>query len=540
MNYVLNDPSVFRKVSVDPMKNNWLLEDKLNRFLRKLKNNNNITECEYKELYATGTNPGVMYGLPKIHKPNIPLRPVLSAYKTHNFKLAKYIIPQIQKYAKNEYTLSNSYEFFEQLRSLQLEGNNFMVSLDISSLYTNVPKNETISILTSKIYENGESFGNLSENEFRKMMNLAVNDTYFIFNNQYYEQTDGLAMGSPLSATLANIFLCHFEKEWLENCPVEFKPKFYRRYVDDTFLIFDNENQANLFQTYMNSRHQKINFTIETEENSKLPFLDILISRNNTDITMTVYRKPTYTGLGVNFISSCFRNFKLNTFNMLFYRAFRLTSTYKLFHDEIMYLKTFFNENGFTDTLFFKKLRKFLDRIFSPPAKAIGPKKMKLFFKFPFLRDNTNEFLKKEITFILNKYFPQIDPSIIFYNNFKIKNFINHKEKLLHSFESGIVYKFECSKCHLVYVGSTIKTLHSRFLDHKGVSGRTGRPLQSPLFSSIRDHCHGTCDNNFKVDDFKILYKGNFEHEIRLSESIFIRKIKPALNSDSASSPLYF
>ena len=73
-----------------------------------------------------------------------------------------------------------------------------------------------------------------------------------------------------------------------------------------------------------------------------------------------------------------------------------------------------------------------------------------------------------------------------------------------------------------------------------GVSGRTGRPLQSPLFSAIRDHCHGTCDNNFKVDDFKILYKGNFEHEIRLSESIFIRKLKPTLNSDSASSSLYF
>ena len=128
-------------------------------------------------------------------------------------------------------------------------------------------KNETISILTSKIYNNGENFGNLSENEFKKMMNLAVNDSYFIFNSQYYEQIDGLAMGSPLSATLANIFLCHFEKEWIENCPVEFKPKLYRQYVDDTFLIFDNEYQANLFQTYMNNRHQKIKFTMETEEN---------------------------------------------------------------------------------------------------------------------------------------------------------------------------------------------------------------------------------------------------------------------------------
>ena len=125
-------------------------------------------------------------------------------------------------------------------------------------------KKETISILTSKIYENGNSFNNLSENEFKKMMTLAVDDTYFIFNEQYCEQIDGLAMGSPLSATLANIFLCHHEKNWIENCPIEFRPKLYRRYVDDTFLIFDNENQAKLFHNYINNRHLKINFTIDS------------------------------------------------------------------------------------------------------------------------------------------------------------------------------------------------------------------------------------------------------------------------------------
>ena len=165
---------------------------------------------------------------------------------------------------------------------------------------------------------------------------------------------------------------------------------------------------------------------------------------------------------------------------------------------------------------------------------------MKLYFKFPFLRDNTNEFLKKEISSTINRYFPQLSPSLIFYNNFKIKNFINHKEKLLSSFESGVVYKFECSKCHLAYVGSTKKTLYSRVLDHKGVSGRTGRPLQSPLFSSIRDHCLGTCDNNFREEDFKIIYKGKSEQEIRIGESLLIRKLKPELNNDSSSHPLYF
>ena len=205
-----------------------------------------------------------------------------------------------------------------------------------------------------------------------------------------------------------------------------------------------------------------------------------------------------------------------------------------------MYLKGFFNENGFTDKLFFQRLRRFLDNIFSPSPKVFGPDKMKIFFKFPFLRDNTNEFLKKEISLIIKKYFPQLAPSIVFYNNFQIKNFINHKEKLLPSFESGIVYKFECSKCHLAYVGSTIKTMYSRILDHKGISGRTGRPLQSPLFSSIRDHCFEVCDNNFKEEDFKIIYKGNSEKEVRLGESLFIKELKPELNTDTSSHPLYF
>ena len=102
------------------------------------------------------------------------------------------------------------------------------------------------------------------------------------------------------------------------------------------------------------------------------------------------------------------------------------------------------------------------------------------------------------------------------------------------------MYKFECSKCHLAYVGSTMKVLYSRVLDHKGISGRTGRPLQSPLFSSIRDHCHEVCDNNIREDDFGVIYKGISEQEVRLSESLFIKKLKPNLNSDTSSHPLYF
>ena len=63
-------------------------------------------------------------------------------------------------------------------------------------------------------------------------------ESFFIFDGKFYEQCDGIAMGSPLGPTLANVFMCHFENIWLENCPSHFKPIVYRRFVDDTFLLF--------------------------------------------------------------------------------------------------------------------------------------------------------------------------------------------------------------------------------------------------------------------------------------------------------------
>ena len=84
------------------------------------------------------------------------------------------------------------------------------------------------------------------------------------------------------------------------------------------------------------------------------------------------------------------------------------------------------------------------------------------------------------------------------------------------------------------------KTLLSRVHDHKGVSIRTGRPLSSPQFSAIRSHCETTCSNNISTSDFKILYRGKSETEIRIAESVFIKKLNPELNNDLSSSPLKF
>ena len=75
-------------------------------------------------------------------------------------------------------------------------------------------------------------------------------------------------MGSPLGPTFANIFLSYHEQIWLKNCPSEFKPVIYKRYFDDTFLLFRSKDHIEKFRCYLNCQHANIKFTTEIEENS--------------------------------------------------------------------------------------------------------------------------------------------------------------------------------------------------------------------------------------------------------------------------------
>ena len=135
-----------------------------------------------------------------------------------------------------------------------------------------------------------------------KLLRICTSETHFLFDGQYYDQVDGVCMGSPLGPVLANLFMGIKEKEWIENYN-GVGPSFYRRYVDDICCTFQDANEADQFLTYINSRHNNIRFTIEREENSTLPFLDVKIIRNNNTITTSTYYKPTHTGLLTNFTS---------------------------------------------------------------------------------------------------------------------------------------------------------------------------------------------------------------------------------------------
>ena len=106
-------------------------------------------------------------------------------------------------------------------------------------------------------------------------------------------------MGSPLGPTLANAFLCHYEKEWLDSCPIEFRPKLYQRYIDDIFVMFRSRDHVKKFVDYMHTQHFNMRFTFKIEDQNSFSFLDIEIISNTEKraFETSVYRKSTFNGV---------------------------------------------------------------------------------------------------------------------------------------------------------------------------------------------------------------------------------------------------
>ena len=344
-------------------------------------------------------------------------------------------------------------------------------------------------------------------------------------------------MGSPIGPTMANIFMNYMESKFLQSCPTEFKPLFYRRYVDDTFTIFKSIEEANKFLEYINGQHHNIKFTMETEIEKKLPFLDIIVSTNDNKINTSVYRKKTFTGLGLSFFSHCPLKFKINAIQTLIHRTYHICNSYINIHNDLVFLRNFFNNNGFPDNLIYSQIRKFLKKIHDPEPRTMNVPKKKIYISLPYFGP-PSETMKNEILKKLSEFYKHIDFNIILSNPLKILSFFKVKDKIPISLRSSVIYKYDCPSCNAgSYIGSTNRCFQIRIDEHRGISTRTSRILTKPPHSSIRDHCLNIHGLNPQTKDFKIIdYSSN--KDVRILESIYISKYKPTLNLTESAYPL--
>ena len=293
----------FQSVKRDPKKK---IEDRLNKYLWKLFQQGRMLKPLYNQLHASACPLPRFYGLAKTHKPDVPLRPVISAVGSALYGVSKYLAMVLKPLlGQSDLTIKNSQEFVRVVSDECVADNESMVSFDVKSLYTSLPIGRTLDVVRERLRldETLDCRTPLNADELVGLLEICLTSTYFVFQERYYRLSDGVAMGSPVSSVVANIFMEHVEETALVTAK-ELKPRIWRRYVDDVFSVLKRVHVA-AFLNHLNQVDEQINFTIEEEENSRLPFMDVNVERLESGCLRTsVFRKQTHTNRVLNYRSN--------------------------------------------------------------------------------------------------------------------------------------------------------------------------------------------------------------------------------------------
>ncbi|XP_068745198.1 uncharacterized protein [Montipora capricornis] len=271
MKHLISDTTKFKELLQNPTKSR---EESLSTYLRKLRKDKIIDDATFYKSYRVYLLLAFYMAFLKFIR-----LVVLSALLSHRLTpITTILLLTLFLYFSQSrptiYTVKDSFSFADWAKKYKHK-NGIMCSLDVSSLFTNVPLDETRNISLDKLYSLADPPA-LPRVVSRKLLEFATKKSHFLFDGKYYDQIDGVAMGSPSGPVLANIFICVFEEKWLLNAKVS--PLFWNSNVDDTFTMFHNKDSANEFLHYLNGCHRKIKFTIEFEHNNAIPFLDILVT----------------------------------------------------------------------------------------------------------------------------------------------------------------------------------------------------------------------------------------------------------------------
>lgn len=283
----------------------------------------NITECvsdientephvmDEFDTFPTQTRIPQFYILPKVHKTfdnNLPFgypgRPIVSACNSCTDHISKYIDSVLQPFMQSLPSyIKDTSDFLAKLKQHKLNhGKTYLVTLDVSSLYTNIPHEEGIDAC-KHFMENNNYNGNLSIDNICKLIRVVLENNFFQFDNVYYLQKLGTAMGSPMAPAFASLFMGKLEQTFLNTC--ELRPDIWFRFLDDIFMTWSHSlDDLNIFIDKLNNIHPFIKFTYNISE-SNVTFLDVDVSIDGTqDIVTNVHVKQTNVHQYVEY-SSC-------------------------------------------------------------------------------------------------------------------------------------------------------------------------------------------------------------------------------------------
>ena len=365
---------------------------------------------------------------------------------------------------------------------------------------------------------------------FMELLELATSGVQFSFNEIMYEQMDGVAMGSPLGPTLANIFVGFHEKKMFNSVDA---PVIYCRYVDDTFAIFEDKQQGQMFLQRLSQMHPALKFTIEGEINNSLPFLDVLVERTSSNFNTSVYRKRTFTGGDyTSWESFTPLKSKLNVLSCLVTRAVKICSPSKL-DKELHNVSQIFKSLGYPEDLIRRTIKGQVKQSIVP---VVNDDKPNVVIRLPYI-GSVSERFRKQLSHAVDKCYDNVRLQTIFTTKTLINAKIKDRTPTLDN--SNIIYKFVCS-CDSMYVGRTTQRLQVRVNQHvpKFLVSFCKQPPNSrkPIthktkLSAIGQHLKDNpqCGASYDASQFSVLARARSQFHLNVLEAVYIQSLTPNL-----------
>ena len=343
---LLKDERTYKQPKKDPTN---IYRTKLINLLKELKNSGAITQGQYYKVYPTATEPPKLYGLPKVHKPPCPLRPIVACRGSIMYGTARWVADILAPMVgKTSHHLQNSADLVNKLSQIRIDEDESLISFDVSALFTSVPVEESITLIHEKLTADPSLADRtaLSPQQVTDLLRMCLTTTYFKYDGKFYAQIEGAAMGSPVSPIVANLFMEDYEGKALE--AYQDPPKYWGRYVDDVLAVIKTAN-IEPFTQHLNAQHTSIQWTSELETDGKLPMLDTLTTRRTDgSLKFSVYRKPTHTDQYLQFQSHQPMEHKMSVIRTLTHRADTIISDPQDKEREMKHLKKVLSVAGYS------------------------------------------------------------------------------------------------------------------------------------------------------------------------------------------------
>ena len=493
-----------------------------------------------------------MYCTPKVHKAGTPLRPIVDYLGSMAYKISKALSDLLFPLAgKTEHHVLNSKKFVEDLSTLVLDEDEALLSHDVVSLFTNVPIPQALAVIRARL-EQDETLSErtaLTVDDIMELMDFVMATTYFQFREKFFEQVFGTAMGSPVSVVVSNLFMEDLEQKALQSAPLDIKPRFWRRFVDDVFEVVKRGCEEAL-TAHLNSVDTtgSIKFTYEGETDGQLPFLDTLVTRRpDGSLKVLVYRKKTHTDQYLAFSSHHPLNHKLGVVRTLLDRCRELVTEEDDKKKEEEHVEQALRACGYPQWALTRTKKQMAERGGGGAAKK--PKERSLADR---LKDRGQVCIPyvSGTSEALARVFKRHHVQTVMKPYQKLRQALVHpKDKRPLEDTVDAVYRVPCKQCPKAYIGETGRRLGTRLSEHK----RAVQKVENVTFtrsqrqvaaetvnysSALADHAS---QNNHVIDwdETTIATREQYRETRWIREAIHIRKEgENAINRDGGQHDL--